>query len=116
LADSFYAAASERASAVTVSPALINSSVTADPMNPVAPVTKLSSDLSFFARPILGCDPNSNRISHGNHPNAIMRFLSLCGSLMRGALYSFDGKLTRHSWHLLAEQYKTRCERLLPTP
>ena len=40
LADNFFAAASDRASAVTVCPAVISSSVTAEPIKPVAPVTK----------------------------------------------------------------------------
>ena len=40
LADNFFPASSDRARAVTECPAPISSSTTADPMNPVAPVTK----------------------------------------------------------------------------
>ena len=49
-------------------------------------------------------------------PSTIRRSLSLCGSLVRGAHCSFGGMPTRHSWHLLAEQCITGCERRLPTP
>jgi hypothetical protein len=63
LADNAWAEASDRANAVTLCPAPINSSVTADPMNPVAPVTKTRMALLLGCGSIDFCGPMGRLLS-----------------------------------------------------